>query len=255
MSGRLAGRAGLVTGATKGIGRETARLMAREGAKVVCAGRDAADGAAVVEEIRSEGGEAIFVPLEVASEAAWASAVRTGEAAFDRLDLFVGNAGIFFVKTLVETGEADVRAAFDVNLRGAALAVKHGFAAIDRAGRDGAIVIVSSLMGLVGYPGAAAYCASKGAATGLVKTAALAGARRKPRVRVNSVHPGVIWTSMITSQFGEDQALADAFAADTPLRMVGRPQHIAEAIVFLLGEESARINGAEIMVDGGRGAD
>ena len=110
-------------------------------------------------------------------------------------------------------------------------------------------------MGQVGFPGAIAYCATKGAVTGMTKSAALAGAALTPPVRVNSLHPGVIWTPMITGQFGDDQALSDAFAADTPLRMIGLPAHMADAIVFLLSEESAHMSGAELTVDGGRGAD
>jgi NAD(P)-dependent dehydrogenase (short-subunit alcohol dehydrogenase family) len=130
-----------------------------------------------------------------------------------------------------------------------------GVEAIARAGATGAIVNVSSLMVQVGFPGATAYCASKGAVTGLTKTAALEGAAMTPPVRVNSLHPGVIWRPMITGQFGDDQALADAFAADTPLKIVGLPRYMADAILFLLGDESAHVTGIEPTVDGGRGAD
>ncbi len=77
----------------------------------------------------------------------------------------------------------------------------------------------------------------------------------EPKVRVNSVHPGVIWTPMITSEFGDDQALADAFAADTPLRIIGLPEYVADAILFLVSDESSYVTGAELTVDGGRGAD
>jgi NAD(P)-dependent dehydrogenase (short-subunit alcohol dehydrogenase family) len=167
----------------------------------------------------------------------------------------VNNAGAFSVKPLAETTAADFDFIFDVNVRGATLGVKLGFEAIGRSGRPGAIVNVSSLMGLVGFPGASAYCATKGAVTGLTKSAAIAGAALRPSVRVNSLHPGVIWTPMITGQFGEDQALADAFAADTPLRIIGLPRYMADAILFLLGDESAHVTGIELTVDGGRGAD
>ena len=98
-------------------------------------------------------------------------------------------------------------------------------------------------MGLVGYPEATAYCATKGAVTGMTRAAALDGAAMDPKVRVNTLHPGVIWTEMITGQFGDSQALADAFAADTPLRMVGLPEHMADAIVFLVSDDSSFMTG------------
>ena len=110
-------------------------------------------------------------------------------------------------------------------------------------------------MGQVGFPGAIAYCATKGAVTGLTKTAAIEGAAMRPRVRVNSLHPGVIWTPMITSQFGADPPLAQAFADDKPLKMIGLPQYMADAILFLISDEAAMVTGAELTVDGGRGAD
>jgi NAD(P)-dependent dehydrogenase (short-subunit alcohol dehydrogenase family) len=110
-------------------------------------------------------------------------------------------------------------------------------------------------MGQVGYANAVAYCATKGAITGMTKAAAMEGAGMTPPVRVNSLHPGVIWTEMITAQFGASQELADAFAAETPLRIVGLPEHMADAIFYLVSDESSYVTGAELTVDGGRGAD
>jgi NAD(P)-dependent dehydrogenase (short-subunit alcohol dehydrogenase family) len=260
MSGRLKDRVVIVTGATKGIGRETARLLAREGAKVACTGRDAADGAGVVAEIAADHGRAIFIPHDVAREDDWRTVISRTESELGGVYGVVNNAGAFFVKPLAETTDEDFKGIYEVNVQGAFLGVKLGFEAIARAGASGtvvsgAIVNVSSLMGQVGFPGATAYCATKGAVTGLTKTAAIEGAAMSPKVRVNSLHPGVIWTPMITSQFGDDQALSDAFAADTPLRIIGLPRYMADAILFLLGDESAHVTGVELTVDGGRGAD
>ncbi len=207
-------------------------------------------------EIVAVGGVAIFIPHDIAREDDWRTVIARTEAELGAVTGVVNNAGAFFVKPLAETTEADFQGIFDINVRGTFLGVKLGFEAIARSGAaGGAIVNVSSLMGQVGFPGAAAYCATKGAVTGLTKTAALEGAAMRPPVRVNSLHPGVIWTPMITSQFGDDQALADAFAADTPLRIIGLPRYMADAIAFLLGPESAHVTGAELTVDGGRGAD
>jgi NAD(P)-dependent dehydrogenase (short-subunit alcohol dehydrogenase family) len=255
MTGRLADRVVIVTGATKGIGRETAKALAGEGASVACTGRDEKDGDSLVREIRADGGAAIFVRHDVASEADWRRVVERAERELGGVRGVVNNAGAFFVKPIAETSDADFDGIFDVNVTGAFLGAKLGFEAIARTGKPGAIVMVSSLMGQVGFPGAVAYCATKGAVTGLTKTAALEGAAMSPPIRVNSIHPGVIWTPMITSQFGDDQALSDAFAADTPLKIIGRPEYIADAILFLLSDESSRITGADLTVDGGRGAD
>ncbi len=256
MSGRLEGGVVIVTGATKGIGAETARALAREGAAVLATGRDEVGGEAVVAEITKDGGRGAFVRHDVGREEDWARAVETAERALGPVTGVVNNAGGFMVKPLAETTEEDFDGLYAVNVRGTFLGVQHGFRAIARSGRPGgAIVNVSSLMGQVGYPGASAYCATKGAVTGFTKTAALEGARFAPPIRVNSLHPGVIWTPMITSQFGEDQALSDAFAADTPLRMIGLPAYMADAILFLLSDESSYVTGAELTVDGGRGAD
>ncbi len=162
---------------------------------------------------------------------------------------------MFMVKPIAQTTEADFDAMYAVNVEGTFLGIKHAFRAFAEDRRGGAIVNVSSLMGLVGYPEATAYCATKGAVTGMTRAAALDGAAMDPKVRVNTLHPGVIWTEMITGQFGDSQALADAFAADTPLRMVGRPEHMADAITFLISDQSSFMTGAELTVDGGRGAD
>ena len=167
----------------------------------------------------------------------------------------MNNAGVFFGKPLAETTEADFDWAYSVNVEGTFLGIKHAFRDCARGQMAGSIVNVPSLMGQVGYPNAIAYCASKDDITSMTKAAALEGAAMSPRVRVNSLHPGVIWTPMITDTFGDNQELADAFAADTPLRMIGRPEYIADAIHYLVSDDASYVTGAELTVDGGRGAD
>jgi NAD(P)-dependent dehydrogenase (short-subunit alcohol dehydrogenase family) len=254
MTGSLTGRVVIVTGATKGIGRSAAMVLAREGALVAVTGRDADGGTETVRLAKQSGGNAIYVPHDVTSEASWESVVARTEETFGDLSAVVNNAGVFFLKPLSETTEAEFDLAYSVNVEGTFLGIKHGFRAFARSKKPGVIVNVSSLMGQVGFPGATAYCASKGAVTSMTKAAAIEGAAMNPRVRVNSLHPGVIWTPMITSAFGDSQELADAFAADTPLRMIGRPDYIADAIHYLVSDDSSYVTGAELTVDGGRGA-
>lgn len=254
MSRALSRRVIIVTGATRGIGRATAVRLAASGARVVATGRDAAAGEETVRLIEEADGSCIFLSHDVTVEADWE---RVMAIAKDLGGLYglVNNAGMFIVRPIADTTEEDFDTMVAVNVEGAFLGIKHAFRAFEADRRAGVIVNVSSLMGLVGFPEAAAYCATKGALTGMTRAAALDGAAMDPKVRVNTLHPGVIWNEMITSQFGDNDALAAAFAADTPLRMVGRPEHMADAIAFLIGDDSSFMTGAELTVDGGRGAD
>lgn len=254
MSGKLAGRVIVVTGATRGIGRATALRLARDGARIIVTGRDSAAGAETIRLIEEAGQSGLFVRHDVSVEADWEKVVQAAES-LGGLNGLVNNAGTFMVKPIADTSEEDFDAMYAVNVEGPFLGVKHALRAFAANGNPGSIVNVSSLMGRVGYPEATVYCATKGAITGMTRAAALDGAALDPKVRVNTLHPGVIWTEMITDQFGDSQALADAFAADTPLRMVGRPEYMADAIAFLISDDSAFMTGAELTVDGGRGAD
>ena len=229
--------------------------LANEGAAVVVTGRDAAAGAETEKAVAEVGGRCVFVAHDVASESDWENVISTAKARFGGVHVVVNNAGVFLLKPIAETTEEDWDRVFNANTTGTWLGVKHGLRAIGETGQGGAIINVSSLMGLVGYPDNSAYCASKGAVTGMTKSAASEGAAMSPPVRVNSLHPGVIWTEMITSQFGDDQTLSDHFASETPLKIIGEPSYVADAIVFLASDESGYVTGAALTVDGGRGAD
>ncbi|HTW35488.1 MAG TPA: SDR family NAD(P)-dependent oxidoreductase [Rhizomicrobium sp.] len=255
MSANLKDRTIVVTGATKGIGRATAAALTREGARVVATGRDRAAGEETRRRAEAAGSACLFIEHDVRDENGWETMFAAAEKQFGPVHGLVNNAGAFFVKPLADTSEADFDAIYETNVEGTFLGIREAFRWFKRSGTAGAIVNVSSLMGQVGFPNAVAYCATKGAITAMTKTAALEGAQMSPKVRVNSLHPGVIWTPMITDQFGDDPALQEAFAAETPLRMIGRPEYMADAILFLLGDDALLMTGAELTADGGRGAD
>jgi NAD(P)-dependent dehydrogenase (short-subunit alcohol dehydrogenase family) len=252
VSRALSRRVIVVTGATRGIGRATALRLAAEGARVVATGRDADSGDETVRLIEEAGGSCVFVRQDVTVDADWERVIDMANG-LGGLHGLVNNAGIFIVGPIADATEADFDAMFAVNVEGAFLGIKHAFRAFAADRRAGVIVNVSSLMGLVGYPEAMVYCATKGAMTGMTRAAALEGAAMDQKVRVNTLYPGVIWTEMVASHFGDNDALAAAFAADTPLSMVGKPEHMADAIAFLIGDESSFMTGAELTVDGGRG--
>jgi NAD(P)-dependent dehydrogenase (short-subunit alcohol dehydrogenase family) len=255
MSGRFADKTIIITGATKGIGRAAAVALALEGANVVATGRDTTGGAETARLVAETGRDCLFVPHDVRDETQWEAVFGACAKKFGAPSGLVNNAGVFFVKPLADTTEEDFDTIYAINVEGTFLGMKHAFRSFASAGTEGAIVNVSSLMGQVGYPNAIAYCATKGAITAMTKSAALEGGAMTPKVRVNSLHPGVIWTPMITGTFGDDKALADAFAQDTPLRMIGLPEYMADAIVYLLSDDAAYVTGAELTADGGRGAD
>ncbi len=255
MSGRFADKTIIITGATKGIGRASAVAVAREGGMSLSPDATRKAARKPRELVGETGRDCLFVPHDVRDETQWEAVFAECAKKYGAPSGLVNNAGVFFVKPLADTTEEDFDAIYQVNVEGTFLGMKHAFRSFGASNTAGAVVNVSSLMGQVGYPNAIAYCATKGAVTAMTKSAALEGGAMTPKVRVNSLHPGVIWTPMITDAFGDDKALADAFAQDTPLRMIGLPEYMADAIVYLLSDDAAYVTGAELTADGGRGAD
>lgn len=252
MAGRVEGKVALVTGGASGLGAETARRLAREGAAVVLTDLAEGPGQAVADEIAAEGGVAAFHVQDVTDEARWAEVVAAVLARFGRLDVLVNSAGIAGGGgPLLEVTFEAWRNMISVNLDGTFLGMKACAPAMVEAGR-GSIVNLSSILGKVGLAGAPAYCASKGGVLMLTKAAALELAPLG--VRVNSVHPGFIETPMVLGAFRESEngnEMRDMVISRHAMGRLGVPREIADGIVFLAADESSFMTGAELVIDGG----
>ncbi|MGE3918763.1 MAG: glucose 1-dehydrogenase [Hyphomicrobiaceae bacterium] len=242
---RLAGKVAIISGAASGMGAETARLFAREGAKVVIADMLDEAGRSLAAEI---GPAARFEPLDVTDEASWEAAVAQTTRHFGRLDILVNNAGIS------GSAEQDLYSTpawhriMAVNATGAFLGTKHAVRAMRETG-GGSIVNLSSIAGLIGSEGIhMAYNASKGAVRLMTKSTAVQHA--KDGIRANSVHPGVM-PPMRTSGRTADPVIRAQRMNVIPMRRPGAAIEVANAILFLASDESSYITGTEIVVDGG----
>jgi NAD(P)-dependent dehydrogenase (short-subunit alcohol dehydrogenase family) len=241
----------LITGALAGIGRATALAFAREGAKLIVSGRRAAEGAKLAEEIRALGTEAEFIQTDVRHEDEVRRLVDGAVARFGRLDVAINNAGTEGTPgPITEQSPGSYAATFDTNVLGVLLSLKHELRVMS-AQKSGSIINISSTFGRIGGAGASLYVASKHAVEGLTKSAALEGAPFG--VRVNVVAPGPVETEMLARFAGSADRKA-AFAAGVPLKRLGRPEEIAEAIIFVASDRASFISGASIPVNGGKAA-
>jgi NAD(P)-dependent dehydrogenase (short-subunit alcohol dehydrogenase family) len=241
----------LITGALTGIGRATALAFAKEGARLVVSGRRDAEGEKLVVELRKLGAEAEYVRSDVRHEDDVRSLVDKTVARFGRLDIAVNNAGTEGQPGPVTAQTAETYAAtFDTNVLGTLLSMKHELRVM-LPQKSGSIVNISSTLGQHGAPGASVYTASKHAVEGLTKSAALEAA--SSGVRVNVVAPGPVDTGMLTRFTGTDERKA-GLVSGVPLQRMGKPEEIAQTIVFIASEKASFITGAMIAVDGGKAA-
>ena len=217
--------------------------MASEGASVVVADILFDQARAVVEEIKQAGGTALAAHLDVVSEDSWAATVAATLEAYGRIDALVNNAGVSHRVAFMDIDLADWNRVLAINLTGPFLGIRAVAPSMASAG-EGSIVNISSIAGLTAYP-AAAYSASKWGLRGLTKVAALELA---PAIRVNSIHPGLIETPMLSDA---PKVLKDAFCEVIPAGRGGRPEEVADLVLFLCSDGSRYVNGAEIAVDGG----
>ncbi len=255
MTGILQDKVALVTGGGSGIGRATAAAMAREGARVAVSDLSREGLEATVALINAQGGQSIAIPGDVADEAAVASMVARTVAAFGRLDCAFNNAGIAprsagpAGQRIHELSQSSVAKMLSVNLMGVFLCLKHEIAQMLAQGGGGAIVNTASIAGLIGLATSAHYVAAKHGVVGLTKTAAIEYAQ--DGIRVNCGNPGYIETPM-TKETMEERF--DEIMAKVPMRRLGIPEEIAEAVVWMCSDKASFMTGASHVVDGGYSA-
>lgn len=239
--GRLEGKVAIITGAARGQGAAEARAFVAEGARVVLTDIDPA-GIDVAEKI---GEHAIFISHDVSDRQSWKNVVHRAVARFGKLNILVNNAGIYRPGSIGETDEALLDLHHNINVKGAFLGIAEVAEHMAAAG-GGSIINTSSITGLRGYAGILAYGTSKWAVRGMTRCAAAELAPH--RIRVNSIHPGLIDTPMIATNSAE---FNEAAVAATPLGRIGLVDDVAALATFLASDESSYITGAAMPVDGG----
>lgn len=246
---RFDGKVAFVTGAASGIGKATARQFAKEGAKVLVADVNRADGEAVAAEI---GDDAAFVELDVASEASWEQAFEAAVAAFGGVNVLVNAAGISPGDTIENASFEHWRKIHAVCLDGVFLGCKHGVPVIDRSG-GGAIVNISSVAGMIGVPGLSSYSSAKAGVRNLSKSVAMHCTKQGYDIRCNSIHPGSVETPILAQVHHGvvDERHVRGREKAIPMRRIGQPEEIAKPILFLASDDASFITGAELVVDGG----
>ncbi|MDD5178273.1 MAG: SDR family oxidoreductase [Candidatus Nanoarchaeia archaeon] len=246
---RLKDKVAIITGAASGIGRSSALLFAKEGAKIVVADYNEELGKETVSLIKKEKGEAIFVKTDVSNEKDIKNMIDQTIKSFKKIDILYNNAGIELGKNILDTTPEEWDNVISINLKGVFLGCKY---AIPYIKKGGSIINTSSIAGIVGFANLAAYCASKGGIILLTKQMALDFAKKG--IRVNCICPGGILTPMLErfiKNSPDPQATRKGMDSMHPLGRVGKPEEVAYAALFLASDESSFITGHSLIVDGG----
>ena len=244
--GRVEGKVAIITGAASGMGRADAQLLAKEGAKVVLADLDDAQGQLAADEL---GENAIYLHLDVTEEENWKSVVAQTVKTFVKLDILVNNAGMMTLGNVVDADLESYRKTNAVNNEGVFLGCKHAIPAMVESG-GGSIINMSSVAALHGMSFFAAYSASKGAVMALTKSVAMYCKEQKNGVRCNSIHPDGVKTPMVAKiATGKDTATEQEIEEVGKLGNMCEPQDIANLVLYLASNESGFVNGAEMVID------
>lgn len=262
--GRVSGKIALVTGAASGIGRGCAEALAKEGARIIATDIDEKGGAETIDLIKKAGGDARFFKQDVASEQEWIDLYKLIEKEYGALHVIVNNAAICIVMSTFEMTLANWRRQMAIDLDSLFLSTKYGVPLMTKSG-GGSIINISSLAGLKGVPMLSGYCAAKAGVRMFTKSMALELAQMRAKIRVNSIHPGAIETSIwlkmpndgsmpnVDLNRNSDPLYEQRKIAErtTPVGFAGAPSDIAMGVVYLASEEARFVNGIELVIDGG----
>ncbi len=244
--GRVAGKVAIVTGGASGMGKADAQLLVAQGAKVVVADLNEADGQAVATAL---GDNAVFMRLNVSDEDNWKTVIADTVAKFGKLDILVNNAGIIALGTIVDTTLESWRLVNSVNSDGVFLGCKHAIPAMAESG-GGSIVNMSSVAAIQGQSFVAAYSASKGAVRALTKSIAMYCKEQKNGIRCNSIHPDGVKTPMVVKvATGKETATQEDLDEIGKFGNMCDPEDIANLVLYLVSDESRFVNGAEMLID------
>lgn len=253
--GRVQDKVAIVTGGAVGLGEASALALAREGAAVVVTDVQDDAGRAVARRISESGAKALFLNHDVSSEDAWDRVVDTTLDHFGRLDVLVNNAGVGWGGPPEDETLERWRKLMSINLDGVFLGTRAAIRAMKKVPpKGGSIINLSSIEGLIGDPNLGSYNASKGGVTLYTKSVALYCARERLGIRVNSIHPGYIWTPMVENYLrahGDVEEGRKVLDGMHPIGHVGEPDDIAWGVVYLASDESKFVTGSELVIDGG----
>ncbi len=254
---RVEGKVALVTGGARSLGKAQCLVLASEGARVVISDTLEEEGRKTAQEIQERGGGAMFIRQDVTREEEWRTVIDNILDHYGRLDVVVNNAGVGASNSIEDVSFEQWKWVLSVNLDGVFLGTKYGILAM-KEHKSGSIINISSIQGLIGDPIQAAYNASKGGVRLLTKSAALYCGRAGYNIRVNSVHPGYIWTAMV-EEYTRSDNFKKYYGSDGkkaveklhPIGHVGEPNDVAYGVLYLASDESKFVTGSELVIDGG----